>query len=66
VRSLNNYIINYLPNSDGSIAYEKFRKLRRGRSYGLSWCLVFENKNLSKETTEHLMLSFLTYSVSLN
>lgn len=49
-KSLNNYIINYIPNSDGSIAYEK-RNINSGNQefkvyHGI---LYFQNKNLIKD-----------------
>jgi hypothetical protein len=49
-KSLNNYIINYLPNSDGSIAYEKFSVNSVGEEVMVyHGVLFFENKNLSKD-----------------
>jgi hypothetical protein len=41
VTSLNNYIINYIPNSDGSIAYEKFSLNSEGEEVNLSWRFIF-------------------------
>jgi hypothetical protein len=50
VTSLNNYIINYIPNSDGSIAYEKFSPNSEGEEVKIyHGVLFFENKNLSKD-----------------
>jgi hypothetical protein len=49
-KSLGNYIINYIPNSDGSIAYEKFSINSVGEEVKVHHgVLFFENKNLSKD-----------------
>jgi hypothetical protein len=48
-KSVDNYIINYMPNSDGSIAYEKFSINSGGEEVKIyHGVLFFENKNLSK------------------
>jgi hypothetical protein len=49
-KSVDNYIINYMPNSDGSIAYEKFSINSGGEEVKIyHGVLFFENKNLSKD-----------------
>lgn len=67
-KSLNNYIINYSPNSDGSIAYEKL-DLKAGNQdvkicHGI---LYFKNKNLIKDARTFDSAPSgvtLTYSIS--
>ncbi|MFQ3174759.1 MAG: hypothetical protein ACI8W0_001883 [Flavobacterium sp.] len=49
-KSLNNYIVNYIPNSDGSIAYEKFSINSGGEEVKVyHGVLFFKNKNLIKD-----------------
>jgi hypothetical protein len=49
-KSLNNYIINYIPNSDGSIAYKRFSIDSGGDEVEVyHGVLFFENKNLVKD-----------------
>lgn len=68
VKSLNNYIINYTPNSDGSIAYEKVDRKSGNQEVKIyHGVLYFQKKNLIKDerTFDNTPVGVVTtYSIS--